>query len=275
MLTFVEKGKSSPLGAGAGRVPVVSRKTNLDKQPWKELPPISGVVEKAFVRRVHLGETTLPFRTTEPLKAVLPISPKTGKLLSPSEIAEHEGLSSWWGAAEEIWSANKPPKGSRSFLERINYIHQLSAQLPSASQRVVYTKAGNTITAARVDDVDVIIDHKLYWAATNTVDEARYLVGILNSAAVLERVKPFMAVGLLGPRDVDKNVFRAFIQPYDASNESHVALAEAVAEAEGAASEVNVSGAKTFREKRKLIRAQLEHKGLLSKIETLVLDVVP
>ncbi|MFW0161047.1 N-6 DNA methylase [Actinomyces sp. SKVG-SVH-4(1)] len=275
MLTFVEKGKSSPLGAGAGRVPVVSRKTNQDKQPWKALPPISEVVEKAFIRRVHLGETILPFRTAEPLKAVLPISPKTGKLLSPSEIAEHEGLSNWWGTAENFWSANKSAKASETFLDRIDYIHQLSAQLPSASQRVVYTKAGNTITAARVDDVDAIIDHKLYWAATNTVDESRYLVGILNSAAVLERVKPFMAVGLFGPRDVDKNVFRALIQPYDASNQSHIALTEAVAEAEDAASKVNVSETKTFKEARKLIRAELEHKALLPKIEALVLDVVP
>lgn len=171
MLTFVEEGKSSPLGAGAGRVPVVSRKTNQDKPPWKSLPAISDVVEKTFVRPVYLGETTLPFRTTAPLKAVLPISPKTGKLLSSSEIAEHEGLSSWWVAAEELWNANKSANDPGSFLDRIDYIGQLSAQLPSASQRVVYTKAGNAITAARVDDADVIIDHKLYWAATNTVDE--------------------------------------------------------------------------------------------------------
>lgn len=275
MLTFVEEGKSSPLGAGAGRVPVVSRKTNQDKPPWKSLPAISDVVEKTFVRPVYLGETTLPFRTTAPLKAVLPISPKTGKLLSSSEIAEHEGLSSWWVAAEELWNANKSANDPGSFLDRIDYIGQLSAQLPSASQRVVYTKAGNAITAARVDDADVIIDHKLYWAATNTVDEARYLVGILNSAAVLERVKPFMAVGLFGLRDIDKNVFRALIQPYDASNESHVALVKAVAEAEDDASKVDVSGAKTFQAARKLIRADLEQKALLPKIEALVLDVVP
>ena len=275
MLTFVEEGKSSPLGAGAGRVPVVSRKTNQDKPPWKSLPAISDVVEKTFVRPVHLGETTLPFRTTAPLKAVLPISPKTGKLLSSSEIAEHEGLSSWWVAAEELWNANKSANDPGSFLDRIDYIGQLSAQLPSASQRVVYTKAGNAITAARVDDADVNIDHKLYWAATNTVDEARYLVGILNSAAVLERVKPFMAVGLFGPRDIDKNVFRALIQPYDADNGSHVALAKTVAEAEATASEVDVSGAKTFQAARKLIKAELEQKALFPKIEALVLDVVP
>ena len=87
--------------------------------------------------------------------------------------------------------------------------------------------------------------------------------------------QPFMAVGLFGLRDIDKNVFRALIQPYDASNESHVALVKAVAEAEDDASKVDVSGAKTFQAARKLIRADLEQKALLPKIEALVLDVVP
>lgn len=275
MLTFVEEGKASPLGAGAGRVPVVSRKTNLDKLPWRPLSPISDVVEKTFVRPVHLGETTLPFRTIAPLKVVLPISPKTGKLLSSVEIANFEGLSSWWGAAEEVWKANKSVNDPGSFLDRIDYIGQLSAQLPSASQRVVYTKAGNAITAARVDDPNVVIDHKLYWAAANTIDEARYLVGILNSAAVLERVMPFMAVGLFGPRDIDKNVFRALIQPYDGSNHSHVALAKTVADAEDVASKIDVTGAKTFQSARRLVKVELGKAGILSAIEELVLDVVP
>lgn len=70
-------------------------------------------------------------------------------------------------------------------------------------------------------------------------------------------------------------MFRALIQPYDARNESHVALVKAVAEAEGAASKVDVSGAETFQAARKLIRAELEQKTFLPKIEALVLDVVP
>lgn len=65
------------------------------------------------------------------------------------------------------------------------------------------------------------------------------------------------------------------IQPYDASNESHAALVAVVAEAEAAASKVDVSGAKAFQAARKLIRAELEQTGLFAKIESLVLDVVP
>lgn len=275
MLTFVEEGANSPLGAGAGRVAVVSRKTSQDKNPWKPLPVIEGVVEKVFIRPIHLGETTLPFRVTTPLKAVLPISPKTGKLLSSSEIAEYEGLSNWWGAAEALWDANKSRNDPGTFRDRIDYIGQLSAQLPSGSHRVVYTKAGNAISAARVDAEQVVIDHKLYWAAASTVDEARYLVGILNSEAVLERVKPYMAIGLFGPRDIDKNVFRAAIQPYDPANASHHALAQVVAEAEAAASALDLNGAKTFQAARKLVKSELTALGIWQKIESIVLEVVP
>lgn len=275
MLTFVVEGKQSPLGAGAGRTPVTSRKTTQDKMPWKEEPAISAVVESSFVRSVHLGETTLPYRMKDPLRAVLPVSPKSGKLMSTSEIAQQPGLAKWWNEAEMVWNSHKSENDSGTFLDRIDYIKQLSAQLPAATHRVVYTKAGNAISAARVADPNVIIDHMLYWGATNSVAEARYLVGILNSQAVLERVRPFMAVGLFGPRHIDKNVFRAKIQPYDGENAEHVALAGAVEEAEKVAAEVDISTAKTFQAARKLIRAEVERAGISAKIEQLVLQVVP
>lgn len=86
---------------------------------------------------------------------------------------------------------------------------------------------------------------------------------------------PFMAVGLFGPRDIDKNVFRALIQPYDGSNHSHVALAKTVADAEDVASKIDVTGAKTFQSARRLVKVELGKPGILSAIEELVLDVVP
>lgn len=275
MLTFVTEGKSNPLGVGAGRMAVVSRKTTLDKEPWKSSPALSAVVEKGFVRKVHLGETALPFRMKDPVTAVLPIAPNGSSLLEPSQIAEVDGLAKWWDQAEQIWAAHKSQNDQGSFLDRIDYIGQLRAQLPTASHRVVYTKAGNSISAARVSDPDVIIDHMLYWAAVNGADEGRYLTGILNSAAVLERIKPYMAIGLFGPRHFDKNVFRAAIEPYDPGNDSHVALAKAVEKAETLAAAVDISASSTFQAARKLIRKALDDAGSTAEIEELVLAVVP
>ena len=43
-----------------------------EKKPWKELPALTGNVERQFVFDMHLGETILPFRLQEPWLAVLP-----------------------------------------------------------------------------------------------------------------------------------------------------------------------------------------------------------
>lgn len=275
MLTFVEEAKASPLGAGAGRVSVISRKTNQDKQPWKALPPIAEVVERAFVRGVLMGESVLPYTLHGSLKAVLPISTGSGKLMLPTEIAQHDGLLRWWSAAEEQWAANKSSKDSSDFLDRIDYLGQLSAQLPPATHRVVYSASGNSLIAARVSDGESLIEHSLYWAAVNSVDEARYLTGILNSQAVRERITPFLAVGLFGLRHFDKNVFRARIEPFDPSDPAHMTLAARVAEAELVAAKVDVSGASTFQQARRLIQDSLASAGLVDQIEQLVLAVVP
>src|SRR5664280_3187924 len=51
-----------------------------------------------------------------------------------------------------------------TLLGRIDYQRTLSQQLPPAPHRVVYSKGGMYLAAARVDDPRVVIDHKLYWA---------------------------------------------------------------------------------------------------------------
>jgi hypothetical protein len=99
MLLFVDEQPAGPLGSGAGRVVVQSRRSSAEKKPWKDLPPLKGTVEIGFVRPVHLGETLLPFRVLPPLRAVLPVTAKG--IMSRSDIEEQEGLSKWWLQAEE------------------------------------------------------------------------------------------------------------------------------------------------------------------------------
>jgi len=74
VLLFVEPAQAGPLGAGAGRVAVASRRTTLEKKPWIDLPSLLGTVERQFVHDVYLGETIAPFRVLKPLQAVLPVT---------------------------------------------------------------------------------------------------------------------------------------------------------------------------------------------------------
>jgi hypothetical protein len=112
-------------------------------------------------------------------------------------------LASWPAEAERAWS--KYGKKRRSLLEQVNYYDQLTAQLPTAPVRVVYTASGTIPAAAIVIDSESVIEHKLYWTALS-IEEGRYLEASLNSDVTRRLVEPRQSRGQWGPRDLDKYV---------------------------------------------------------------------
>jgi hypothetical protein len=102
-------------------------------------------VRKGFVVRVHLGETLVPFRLLDPSQAVLPIT--ACEILDQRAIDNYPDLSKWWTEAENKWNAHKSESDASALLDRIDYHRQLSAQLPAARHRVLYTASGNTLAA--------------------------------------------------------------------------------------------------------------------------------
>lgn len=273
VLLFVVPEAVGPLGAGAGRLSVASRRSTLEKQPWITLPSRRGTVERQFVQDVHLGETVLPYRFLPPLRAVLPLLP--GGILTAAQIEDHPALAAWWQDAEKAWEANKSRADASALLDRVNFHGQLAAQLPAARHRVVYTASGNTIAAARLDDPRAVIEHKLYWAAVGSEDEARYLTAILNSDMLLERVRPLQALGLFGGRDFDKNVFSVPIPVWDRNDPAHQEVAVLAAAAETTAESVTLDSAWKFQRSRTAVRDELRRQGLHERIEEAVGVVVP
>lgn len=277
VLFFVEEQAAGPLGAGAGRAKVESRRNSLEKNPWRQLDNLSGTVERPFIHPVHLGETLLPFRMAAPLTAVVPVSiSHPDQLAVRSEIDTYPGLSKWWDQVEENWRAHRAKTETKPLVERVDYSGQLTAQLPlNHAQRVVYSASGNTLTASRLTHTEPLIEHKLYWAPVASDDEGRYLVGILNSATLLKRVQPLQARGLFGPRDFDKHVFEVPFGIFDPTDSDHLDLAAVVAEAEDLAASVDVSVAPTFQKARKLIRAAVDRAGINERIEEIVNRILP
>jgi hypothetical protein len=274
MLLCVDEVPAGPLGAGAGRVRVTSRRGALDKAPWKNLPSIEATVGRDYLFPLLLGETVAPYRVLKPLTTVLPINQR--QLLTPEAVHEHPNLASWWRQAEEAWEAHRVPSETKALAERIDYHGQLTAQLGREhGYRVIYSSSGNRLAAATLADPHGIIEHKLYWAPTATLNEARYLTVILNSAALLERVKPLQTLGLFGTRDFDKYVFKIPFPRYDNTNDTHVALTALAEQAEQAAAEVDVSAASRFQDARKAIDWRLRDMGLAKQIEVAVQEVLP
>ena len=214
----------------------------------------------------------------EPLSAVLPIDhadPDT--IMDAEEIARYSDFSRWWGSVESIWERCRPEQERKSLRERIDHLGHLSAQLRGEpGHAVVYTKAGNVLTAGRLGERELyVIDHKLYWVSVHSIVEGRFLVGILNSTTLLERVRPLQTQGLFGPRDFDKHIFDAGIPVFDPSRDRHLALAELVARAEGVAADVEVAPGERFQNVRKRIRLALQKEGITRDIDGLVDAILP
>lgn len=271
MLLAVEDAPTGALGAGAGRRRVRSRRSNAEKVPWKNLDSITESVETDHIYPIHLGETVVPYRALDPLHAVLPLG--SDRLLTASQIAENPGLSSWWDRAETVWEKNRVDSETADLLTRIDYHAQLSSQVPTAAHRVVYTKSGTTLAAARIEDPRAIIDHVLYWSPVETVAEGRYLTGILNSATLLSRVTPLQSLGLFGPRHFDKNVFYVNFGPYEHDNPHHTTLISLVEQAEAIAEQATV--ASSFKTTRANVRRALTSAGLAQQIEDAVNNILP
>ncbi|WP_404388818.1 Eco57I restriction-modification methylase domain-containing protein [Humibacillus xanthopallidus] len=268
LLFVTEESNANPLGAGAGRVSVSSARSPQEKDPWKSHPSISGTVEKRFVRDVLLGESVVPFRVLPARRSVLPVN--DARILTRAEVAAEAGLSGWWDRVEKAWEMGRKPSEGLPLLERFDYHQQLSAQLPAATNRVLYSKAGNRLAAARTDDPRALIDHKLYWAAVSGVKEARYLVAILNSDRLLRRVTPLQTKGLFGPRDFDKHIFYVPIPVFDPTNTLHAQIADLAGDAESVACSLLLPPGIGFQTARTLIHEELVRKGLNGQIESAV-----
>jgi hypothetical protein len=202
---FAVRTKSiGPLGSPAGTQPVESVRSALEKEPWKSVAALDGLVEEQFIHRSYFGVNVAPFRLLDEVQIVIPWA--NGHLLdgTDEELDEYPHLAKWWRTTERLWERHRTDKTGNSLREQLDYYGKLSSQFPLRRHRVLYTKSGNRITASRIDDDSAVIDHTLYWAATASEAEGQYLTAILNSDAVHKKVEPLMAEGLFGKRHVKK-----------------------------------------------------------------------
>ena len=137
-----------------------------------------------------------------------------------------------WQIVSRLWEDNRALANGLNLLERLDYVRNLSSQLKWQQDagdrpvRVVYTKSGEP-TAALLEDSETLVDHLLYWIPCRTIDEANYLVAVINSDALEEAVKPLMSKGQFGARDLHKHLWKLPIPGFDPMKDIHVTIAEA------------------------------------------------
>ena len=270
MLSLIRRKPVGRLGVNRSAPPVESQRSSQEKPPWKDLPGIENNVEAEFLRTVLLGESIVPYRLFRPFEGVVPVS-ASGTVLSAKDAADlgYGGLLGWLRKAEAVWNANADSRG-KSLADQFNYYGKLTTQFPIRPLRVVYAKAGTQPAACIIRDANAIIDHKLYWSAPATEDEAGYLTAILNSEAARVRAEQYQSRGQFGARDFDKVLFNLPIPTFDRSNKLHRDLARASAKAESIAADVVLPEDMKFQKARGLIRAALKDAGIALQIDRLV-----
>ena len=241
-LFFVTERENTGVFQAGGTVTVVPRRGTQDKPPWRNLD-LSAISHKAVETRhvfnVHLGQTLVPYATLEPLKAVLPL--KRGDIAIPGDTQGLGGivlgqLEYWmrdrWEAVCALWEEHKAPVNRMNLRSQLDYYGKLTAQLAwrvnpgNRPVRVVYSSSGEP-TAALLHDHAVLIDSTLFWVACKEMQEAHYLLAIINSDTLRDAVQPFMAKGQFGARHLQKQLWKLPIPSFDASNPLHAEIVAA------------------------------------------------
>ena len=255
MLFMVEEKAAGPLGMGAGRVAIKSRRSSNEKKPWKTLPALEGSVDRQFVVKVHVGDTLLPFRLLPPQKAVVPAEGCVVLDSTDDRMNQYPGLNDWWRQAETAWNKNRLKSTKLTLREQLDYRKKLSDQLPlvPGRHRIVYNASGMYLAAAIVTDAS-IIEKSLYWCTASNLQEARYVEGVLNTETLTKRLRPLQARGEHNPRHYDKYVWQLPIPAFDPNNDLHVRIASLAEQAEKLAAAVSLPDGRRFETLRRVIR---------------------
>ena len=267
-LFFVEETENPAIILAGQTITVNPRRGSWDKEPWRslDLTAITNqTVETQHVFDVHLGETIVPYATLPPLKAILPL--KSGDAALPTDNSQQSGIRlgelarrmrDRWQTIYDLWEENKAVANRLDLLGRLDYHRELSVQLEwrqsSARRlvRVVYSSSGEP-TAALLRENETLIDYTLFWIPCRNLQEANYLLALINSDALYSAVSSLMPKGQFGARHLQKHLWKLPIPAFDPLNQAHTAVARAgKAAADGAA--------------RQLARLQQERGDVTSRI---------
>ena len=241
-LFFVEETDNLAMVQAGQTVTVNPRRGSQDKEPWRslDLNAISEqTVEAAHVFDVHLGESIAPYVTLDSLRAAVPL--RRGEFRIPTDDDGVGGIRlgglsqrmrDRWRTVSSLWEENRAAANKMNLLGQLDYYGKLSSQLEWRQDpgdrpvRVAYNQSGAP-TAALIQGSESLVDYTLFWIACGDMQEANYLLGIINSQALYEAVASLMPKGQFGARHLEKHLWKLPIPEFDAGNTLHAEVSEA------------------------------------------------
>ena len=211
------------------------RTGTLDKKTYSVDQLNGQIIDGDNLFDVYLGESLSPYVALPPLTAVLPVSKAIMSLPLDRSSGEvdwqqlHPNMRARWEKMERLWEANQGKDDRKSLSQNLNWLNKLTNQLDYLRDpgdrpvRIAYATSGRP-TAALIEDNQAILDTTLYQVSCRTMDEAYYLLAIINSLALENEVKDFQPKGLFGERHLHKHLWKLPIPEYDAADDRHAEL---------------------------------------------------
>lgn len=245
-----------------------------------------GYVEPRFIYRMAQSENLLPFVFGEHCAPIaIPAvrdENSAWQILDEAEIGRL-GFVQTARRFEQINRKLQRVGNKRTLQQRIDEHGKLSHQvLPEHGYVILSGAGGKHICGACVsiaDFADIVIDQTLYWRVLDTEDEARFYVGMLNSHAMTEAIKPFNPKGAFGERHVHTLPYR-LMPSFSPNSEDHARIAAIAGELEQQARVLvaedeylnSLNGALPVRRSR--LRSQLADTAQFQQLEQLCADAL-
>ena len=241
-LFFVEETDNLAIVRAGQTVTVNPRRGSKDKEPWRslDLNAISEqTVEAAHVFDVNLGETIVPYATLDSLRAAVPLRRGEFRIQTDDDGVGgirlgglRQRMRDRWRIVSSLWEENRAAANKMNLSGQLDYYGKLSSQLEwrqapgDRPVRVAYNQSGAP-TAALIQGNESLLDYTLFWIACSDIQEANYLLAIINSQALYEAVASLMPKGQFGARHLEKHLWKLPIPEFDAGNSLHVRVSEA------------------------------------------------
>jgi hypothetical protein len=188
-----------------------------------------------WVFSVLTSNQLVPFQVNAPALAVLPFISRsalsrkiteTTPVLIATDTGARGHFQRVFSELSTVW--NERPINISAVFKRVEtHLGKLSKQtFNPGTYLVVFGAGGKFPCAGRFDisarDADtLIVDQTVYWLITSNIDEADFIVGLINSKALAAAIQPFQPKGKEGERHLHTLVAKALPQ-WDPNNQLHL-----------------------------------------------------
>ncbi len=181
--------------------------------------------ENEYIFKCLISKHVSPFYVADPAEVIMPGRKSNGiwhslqnqdlALMNSSTRNVFEQLRNILGMPLQTW-----------LMDKINIREKLVKQDFSCGDWLVLSNAGGKnpcaayISLENVDRDKLIIDQTLYWYLVDSEEEAKYIVGMLNSNSLAEAIIDFQPQGEFGQRHIHTLPYK-IIPRYDSENPAH------------------------------------------------------